>query len=187
MHFAAKSALNSRRDCRHGAMTLVLRERRRFVREMTDIRIATLDDADEISSLVSALSRDQVGPSLGEGGLDKLLRSMNASSTRQRINDGWPTFCAWQRGRLVGVVVVSPPSHLFHLFVRSDFQRCGIGRALLGVADQKALELAGSRLATVNSSLNAISVYQRWGFVPEGPIKDLDGVRFQPMVRTKTA
>lgn len=153
---------------------------------MTDIRIATADDAEQISSLVCAVARDYVGPTLGEGGLDKLLRSMNAASTRNRLSDGWPTFCASQDGQLAGVVVVSPPSHLFHLFVKSDVQQCGIGRALLEVADQAAVELAGHRLATVNSSLNALSVYQKWDFVPEGSVRDLDGVRFQPMVRKNT-
>ena len=153
---------------------------------MADIRIATVDDAHAISRLVSSLTLSHVGPSLGGGGLDKLLDSMDVTSTRKRLNDGWPTFCALQRRELVGVVVIRPPSHLFHLFVRSDVQGCGIGRALFEVADKIANEVAGVPLATVNSSLNAILVYERLGFVPEGPIRDVEGVRFQPMVRSTT-
>ena len=150
---------------------------------MAVIRSANIIDADKISRLVSSTARDHIGPTLGESGLETLLCSMDLYSTRQRLDDGWPSFCALKDGNLVGVVVVRPPSHLYHLFVSTDFQGNGIGRALFEVADGRAIELAGIPLQTVNSSLNVVAVYEQFGFVPQGQVSEIDGVKFQPMVR----
>ncbi len=72
---------------------------------------------------------------LGESGLNNLLRCMNVAATRQRIAEGWPYICAFHGDDFIGVTVVKPPTHLSHLFVRSDLQRMGIVSELMQLAD----------------------------------------------------
>ena len=148
-----------------------------------DTRIATETDADAIAAFVSALASQHIASSLGDGGLEKLLSSMDAKSTHQRIADGWPHTCAFDNGGLAGVVVVKPPTHLYHLFVRTDLHRTGIGKKLFIIADEWSFSTSGGHLATVNSSLNAINVYKRLGFDIDGPVVETKGVKHQPMTR----
>lgn len=148
-----------------------------------DFRDAGTADANAISELVCSLARQFIGPSLRPGGLERLLEGMSTASTSQRIADGWLHLVPYDRDELCAVVVVKPPQHLYHLFVRSDLQRSGLGSQLFHAADARVLGLTGVHLATVNSSLNAVPVYERFGFVIDGDVADVDGVRFQPMRR----
>lgn len=149
-------------------------------------RNADTTDAAAISDFVCKIAIEHIAPSLTEAGLEKLLDSMSANSTRQRIDDGWPHICAFDGDALLGVVVVKPPTHLYHLFVRTDSQKSGIGKKLFLMADDWSTSVSGEPLATVNSSLNAIHIYNRLGFDSDGPIIDTDGVRYQPMARQNT-
>lgn len=155
------------------------------LRKHVDIRNATATEASEIAAFVSAIAIEHIACSLCDGGLNKLLGSMNVDATRQLIAEGWLHMCAFVDGKLAGVVVVKPPIHLYHLFVRSDLHRTGIGKKLLELADDWSVNSNGIRLATVNSSLNAVHVDKRLGFSTHGPVIDIDGVRHQPMVRQK--
>lgn len=146
-------------------------------------RNANLTDALAISDFVCELATEHIASSLDEGGLKKLLDGMNVSATEQRIVDGWPHICAFDGDEFVGVVVAKPPSHLYHLFVRTDRQRAGIGRKLFAMADDWSRMESGECLATVNSSLNAVQVYNQLGFDADGPVVDTEGIVYQPMVR----
>jgi predicted GNAT family N-acyltransferase len=152
--------------------------------ETIQFRRATQDDSQQISDLVSTVTRKHIGPLLSSAGLVALLRSMDLASTRKRISEAWPTFCALQDQVFVGVIVIKPPSHLYQLFVRSDTHGKGVGRSLFQIAEMHVIEDLGSGIKTVNASLNAVSVYQRLGFELKGEVKEQDDVRFQPMVRT---
>ncbi len=151
--------------------------------ETIQIRHATPTDARQISELVSAVTRQHIGPQLSGTGLQVLLRSMDEESTRTRLVDAWPTFCAFRDGTLAGVLVIKPPCHLYQLFVRSDMHGKGIGRCLFEVAEKRVIEDTGDGLRTVNASLNAVGVYKRFGFELKGSVMEHDGVSFQPMVR----
>ena len=59
---------------------------------------------------------------------------MDIESTITRMTDGFPHWVAQEDGAIVGVAVVKPPSHIYHLFVRSGLQRTGIGRRLINEA-----------------------------------------------------
>ena len=151
-----------------------------------NIYTATISEAPEIAAFVSALSVEHIASSLGDGGIDRLLGSMNFEKTKLRITDGWPHICASENRRLAGIVVVKPPTHLYHLFVRSDLHRKGVGKTLFSLADKWSVETNGKQITTVNSSLNAVQIYRCLGFETDGPVTENNGVRHQSMVR-KTA
>ena len=151
------------------------------------LRNATVADSERISEIVSSLALKHIGPTLGEGGIDPLLASMDAEQTRMRIENQWLHLCAMRGDDMIGVVVVKPQSHLYHLFVQTEFQRKGIGTKLFTAADDATLASTNSRLTTVNSSLNVVPAYERFGFTVNGAIDETNGVKSQPMVRSSTA
>lgn len=147
------------------------------------LREAAPSDCDRIATMVSTLASEHIAPSLGDGGIEVLLSSLEPEPTRKRILDNWFHLCAFKDDKLIGVVVVRPPSHLYHLFVVSDLQRQGIGGRLFAAADAASIASSQSHISTVNSSLNAVPVYERFGFAVDGPVVETNGVRHQPMVR----
>ncbi|MCU0788005.1 MAG: GNAT family N-acetyltransferase, partial [Verrucomicrobia bacterium] len=97
---------------------------------------------------------------------------------------GYPHWVALKGKAIVGIAVVRPPSHIYHLFVRSDLQRSGIGRRLLHEALRFISGTSGDATVTLNSSINAVDAYRRLGFELAGnAVVDSAGVRFQPMSR----
>jgi ribosomal protein S18 acetylase RimI-like enzyme len=148
------------------------------------IRLAEKSEAEAISRFVSELTVTHIGPTLPVEGLEHLLRGMDADSTMTRMTDGFPYWVALEGGAIVGVAAVKPPSHIYHLFVRSDRQRSGIGRRLMSEALRFISNRCGTATVTVNSSLNAVDAYRRFGFRDAGnEVFDGSGVRFQPMSR----
>jgi GNAT superfamily N-acetyltransferase len=75
----------------------------------------------------------------------------------------------------VGVLHVKNGNHIALFFVLPTCQRQGIGRALIRTVDQIC------PLLTVNSSVNAVASYERFGFCAVGPERIVDGIRFVPM------
>ena len=148
------------------------------------IRRANISEASDLSVFVSELARIHIGPTLHEGGVQKLLDSMNAESTAQRFRDGFPHWIVDDGEQILGVAVVKPPSHVYHLFVTTDRHREGIGRLLLTEALRFISEDQHCTSATVNASLNSIAAYKKFGFREASEILEEGGVRFQPMSQT---
>lgn len=84
---------------------------------------------------------------------------------------------AFDGEQLVGTMMVRPPQHIGGFFVRGDYHRKGIGRALFD-AMRTAFEV---QTFTVNSSPYAVGVYERLGFIAESDEQLADGIRFTPM------
>jgi len=83
---------------------------------------------------------------------------------------------------LVGAVAIRDRRHLFHLFVAPACQRRGYGRQLWHAVLAATLAAGGSGNITVNASLGAVPVYQRFGFRLAGPRAERNGIVFVPMV-----
>jgi ribosomal protein S18 acetylase RimI-like enzyme len=87
------------------------------------------------------------------------------------MTDGFPHWVALEDGAIVGVAVVKPPSHIYHLALHSDRQRTGIGRRLMAEALRFISDRCGRATVTVNSSpiadLGSEMRAMRWLTVPE--------------------
>jgi GNAT superfamily N-acetyltransferase len=101
----------------------------------------------------------------------------------QRHQSGHVTLVAEHSGELVGMLHLRKPCHVSMLFVRSSFQRRGVGRGLLTAAG--ALLRDADCNFTVNSSPNAIPAYEHLGFQTIGAEQCVHGIRFVPMRRQK--
>jgi GNAT superfamily N-acetyltransferase len=97
------------------------------------------------------------------------------------FRNGYQYFVALEADTLVGTAAIRPPSHLYYLFVDSQYQRRGIGRELWDHVSDWIASSGNHVPITVKSSLNAIAVYERFGFAITGPPEENHGVRYQPM------
>lgn len=85
---------------------------------------------------------------------------------------------AYKNGTLAGMLAVKEKSHISLFFVRREFQRQGIGRAIFTAY----LAQSAAPHITVNSSPYAVPIYERLGFSATAPEQLTDGIRYTPMV-----
>ena len=84
----------------------------------------------------------------------------------------------YEEDKIVGVIATrNNGNHIALFFVDGNYHKKGIGKKLF----QKVVENATSNIITVNSSVYAIDVYHKLGFV-DTDIEQIDeGIRFTPM------
>jgi GNAT superfamily N-acetyltransferase len=142
---------------------------------------ATVSDAAEISALIVELSEPfYLLPS--REGAEPFLSSVSAEAERGYMSAGnFSYYVAKSNNRLAGIVALRDNSHLFHLFVAKAFQGKGLASQLWRVAKAEAQQAGNPGEFTVNSSLNAVPVYERFGFVRQGEVQRMHGIFFQPM------
>lgn len=145
------------------------------------IRLAIEDDAESISALIQGvahcftLSPDGVGA-------EAFLESIRPPAVASYIKAAnFIYFAGFADGRLAGVVAVRDLSHLYHLFVATEFRKRGIARTLWNHAKHAAMLAGSTRIFTVNSTPNAVPVYERFGFRATGPRVEANGIAFVPM------
>jgi GNAT superfamily N-acetyltransferase len=142
---------------------------------------ATVSDAEEISKLIMELSEPFfLSPS--REGAEPFLASVSKEAERGYLSaSNFSYFAAKANDNLAGFIALRDNSHLFHLFVAKEFQGKGLATQLWSMAKAKALEAGNPGEFTVNSSLNAVPVYKRFGFVRQGEVQSMHGISFQPM------
>jgi GNAT superfamily N-acetyltransferase len=106
------------------------------------------------------------------------LAGLTPPSYSDRIgSSNFSHYVAEDSAGLCGIIALRDGSHLYHLFVRADAHGQGIARTLW----QHAKANSGHSMFTVNSSLYAVPVYERLGFVAKAPPQTADGLVFVPM------
>jgi GNAT superfamily N-acetyltransferase len=146
-----------------------------------NIRLATAADAEQISSVIIGLSAPFY-TSPARAGAEPFLASVSAEAQRRNLSSpDFLYYVAESDGQFAGVVALRENAHLFHLFVASSFQRAGLATRLWSIVKAEALAQGNTGRFTVNSSLNAVPVYERFGFVRKGDVQQMHGISFQPM------
>ncbi len=155
-----------------------------------NVERATPADAPRISALIGALSKPFLLSPSGEGA-ELFLASISESAIAGYVTAyNFAYFVAEVQGQFAGVVALRDNSHLFHLFhlfIAEPFQGQGLGRALWQMVEAHAIQLGNPGKFTVNSSLNAVPVYERFGFVAIDEVVQKHGVAFQPMQLNRDA
>ena len=115
-------------------------------------------------------------------GAEPFLESISEPAIRGYVSaNNFLYLVAEDEGELAGVIALRDNSHIYHLFVALPHQRKGLGRSLWLLVKQAALQGGNGGRFTINSSLNAVPVYERFGFIPIGPKVEKHGVAFMPM------
>ncbi|MCB0164265.1 MAG: GNAT family N-acetyltransferase [Anaerolineae bacterium] len=141
------------------------------------IREATLSDAQEISELIRSVAHYFTIDPAGVGA-ERFLQTITPEAIAGYIENDDIFYLAVVAGEsIVGVGAVKNASHLFHLFVCEAYQGQQIARRMW---NQLAPRLTG-RPVTVNSTLAAVPVYEKFGFKIAGSKVERDGIAFVPM------
>lgn len=145
------------------------------------IRHATSDDAGPVSALIEGLSGPLLACPDGHGA-EPFLASIGATAIAGNITRARFRYWVADTGRgPAGVIALRDCNHLYQLFVAQAYQRMGLARRLWSTAHAAALQAGNPGNFTVNASLNAVVVYQRFGFIATGPEIRSHGVVFVPM------
>ena len=141
------------------------------------IRLATSADVAEIRTLVMSLSHLYLKDNRDE--LPSWFRnSLTQESFQQRLDStDYVNFVGVIDNELVGYLAMKRPSHLYHLFVSQQHQGKGLARAFW----QHAMNQCRADVYTLNSSLYAVPVYRKFGFIESAEVGEKDGIGFQPM------
>ena len=147
------------------------------------MNIRELCDADikEAIDLVWTVFSEFEAPEYEQDGIDEFKRFISLSAINgMRASGELRIWGLYDEKTLAGVIASRGPTHISLLFVRKEYHRRGIARALLAVAED-CCRLAGRSEITVNSSTYAVEVYHRLGFVDTDKEKVINGIRFTPM------
>ncbi len=145
-----------------------------------NIRDAQVDDVLVIRNLVSSLSyfylESSVQP-LPEWFLNTLA---HAEFERRILSDKFNNYVCCDNDEIVGYISLKDRNHLYHLFVSEKYQGKGIAKALWN----HILVTSQADSYIVRSSMYAVPVYKRFGFIESGRVMSKEGISFQPMVLT---
>jgi GNAT superfamily N-acetyltransferase len=145
------------------------------------IRPATIGDAAGISALILGVSRFFTLHPDGEGAEAFLATVSPEAIGGYLASPAYAYMVAEEEGAPAGVVAKRDNTHLYHLFVAPAFHGRGLARQLWDAARVAALRAGNPGEFTVNSSIYAIPVYERFGFLPTGPRVEQNGIAFLPM------
>ncbi|MEB5963884.1 GNAT family N-acetyltransferase [Comamonas testosteroni] len=148
---------------------------------MLQIQMANSADAGEISRLINRLSQPfYLNPDRSTA--EKFLASIGTDAIGRYISSPEYLYLVAKDGTTTaGFVAMRGRSHLFHLFVDDSYQGRGLARQLWNEARRRVTQSGGLSEFTVNASLNAVIVYERFGFQSEGEVRQVNGISFQPM------
>ncbi|MBE6993693.1 MAG: GNAT family N-acetyltransferase [Ruminococcaceae bacterium] len=149
-------------------------------KEIRQIQGAELEEA---LALVWEVFAEFQAPDFTDEGIEEFWRFIDLEYMTMQVGEGAMTFWgAYEDDYLVGVCAFRGLDHIALLFVDAEYQRRGIGTALVkkAVSDCKKLDPALHRV-TVNSSEYGLPFYAALGFEATAGLTEEDGMTFIPM------
>lgn len=143
---------------------------------------ATRADAQDISALIHKLSHHFLAAPSGTD-TEAFFAATNAERMAQYITEDSRVYVvAHDAQGLAGFISVKDGTRISQFFVEPRHQGKGLGRKLWS---EVRLMAGASHDAefTVDSSRNAVAVYESFGFTVCGPVTEQGGVVFIPMRR----
>jgi GNAT superfamily N-acetyltransferase len=139
---------------------------------------------EEISvvDLVMNVFNEFVAPLFPQEGIAEFKKFVYADAMAERLRAGNIIMLAETDQQIVGIIEIRENNHIALLFVERSHQNLGIAKELIG----RSIEICRKRKLdikriTVNSSPNAIKIYEKIGFKSIEDEKVKNGIRFMPM------
>lgn len=144
------------------------------------IRKLTTSDIPKVSEVALASFMDSVAPQLTDEGIATFTKIASPEAFTKRMALDHLMFVAEDAEGICGVVELKEGRHIALLFVASEKQGRGIGRALI----ETALQHHRVSPVTVSASLTSVRAYEKYGFEITGPEAEEHGLRYRPMSMT---
>ena len=142
-------------------------------------RVTSPEDVSTIASLAREIWTEHFTPIIGSAQVEYMLRTIQSPTaiTQQIRGAGYEYWLATDDDSVVGYFATVPATEagemqLSKLYLRRSLRRRGLGKALIGLVEERCDALGIARLwLTVNKD-NAASIefYERLGFVTEASI-----------------
>jgi ribosomal protein S18 acetylase RimI-like enzyme len=135
--------------------------------------------------LVSRVFDEFVAPDFPREGVEEFLKFIQPDALRERSGRDSFALLATLNDEMVGMIEIRDHDHISLYFVDQAHMGEGIGRELwcraLAICRRERPDLAQ---ISVNSSLYAVSIYEKLGFRQTKPEQMVNGIRFVPMAVT---
>lgn len=145
-----------------------------------EIRRIKKTELNEAIRLVLDVFMKYEAPEYSKKGIAAFEEFMRRQSLSRMVHKGELELYGFFEPMLKGVIATRNLGHISLLFVDEKYHRMGIATALFSFVKARAKGAGRSRMS-VNSSPYAVPVYQKWGFLSEGPEQVMDGIRFTRM------
>lgn len=146
------------------------------MKPILEVRAATVADASSISGLVRSVAQfclgndappflNTVSPDIFEGYLE---------------NPNYSYVLGFLDNELVGIAAMREKKHFYHLFVSPKHHYKGIAKTLWHYLKSDAVS-NGINMFTVNSSIYAVPIYEKFGFSATNGPQTRNGINYVPM------
>lgn len=155
-----------------------------------ELREATTDDAETISSLILEVANNQLRSEFSDDGWQLFQKLLSLKTQVGLIKDKkYFYLVAIESNAIVGVLCIKERSHIFHFFVDSKYQGLGVGKILFNTylddlynpQFNYRTEPKKFTEVTVNSSDFGLPIYQKLGFKIKNGRQMKNGVCYTPM------
>ena len=147
-----------------------------------EYRLMRSGEESAVCCLIKDCFNEFVAPDYNEAGVKEFFKYANPNSLKDRSQKNHSVLVASDADTLVGVIEMRENDHISLLFVKTEYQRQGIGKKLL------ELSLGLCRKTNhhldhidVISSPYAVKIYKKLGFTVTGVQQEVNGIRFTPM------
>jgi len=143
------------------------------------VRIRKLEkgDLEIVSSICMEAFTDSVAPSLTSEGIETFGKISSVYGFSNRMEEDNIILVYEDKRRIIGVIELKEGRHLAMLFVDPNFQKKGVGRALISAISP----YIKVEKMTVSASLNSVPAYLKYGFIYAGEPDEKVGLKYQPM------
>lgn len=146
------------------------------------IKEAKIENLEEASTLVWEVFLEFEGSDYSDEGIAHFKDGLKYETMRDiLLESGQKMWICCDENRIIGVIRARPPCHINLLFVKKEYHRKGIARAMFNKMKEYYKATGSNSEITVNSSPYAVEVYRRLGFVETNSEQITNGIRFTPM------
>lgn len=150
--------------------------------ETISYRLMESGEEAEVCHIVIETFNEFIAPLYSQEGIREFLRYVKPRLFIQRSRANHIVLIAKEQEKIIGMIEVRNYNHISLFYVLQKFQQKGIGKELLHRSIEICLEHKPELLElTVNSSPNAVCIYEKLGFVKAGSEQISKGIIFTPM------
>lgn len=141
-----------------------------------EICTAKVTDASSIYELIRSVAQACLGTDA-----TPFLNTVSPSTIESQLqNPAYSYVLGFVGNELVGVAAIREKKHVYHLFVSPKHHYKGIAKSLWNNLMSDAVS-NGINMFTVNSSIYAVPIYRKFGFLPASEPQTKSGINYVPM------